>query len=158
MIRQIREAVARHRGVELESGFTLIELLIVIVVLGILAATVIFALSGVTSQSAVAACQSDARTYETAVAAFENSASNTNNTPPANTLALTQGGYLHQAANNTHYVVAVTGDVVTDTTTGVNNGSATTGIGTTTGAVWVGPPGTTLANADATAGGCRSVS
>ena len=54
MIRHIREAVARRRGVELEPGFTLIELLIVIVVLGILAATVIFALTGITGQSATA--------------------------------------------------------------------------------------------------------
>lgn len=54
-----------------ESGFTLIELLIVIVVLGILAATVIFALTGVTSQSAKAGCQSDAKTYEVAVQAYE---------------------------------------------------------------------------------------
>ena len=52
MIRHIRETLARRRGEELEAGFTLIELLIVIVVLGILAATVIFALSGVTGQSA----------------------------------------------------------------------------------------------------------
>ncbi len=73
MIRHIRETVARRRGVELESGFTLIELLIVIVVLGILAATVVFALSGVTGQSAQAACNSDAKRYEVAVAAYKNS-------------------------------------------------------------------------------------
>jgi prepilin-type N-terminal cleavage/methylation domain-containing protein len=53
-----------------EQGFTLIELLIVIVVLGILAAIVIFSLSGVTGQSASAACTSDAKTVETAVAAY----------------------------------------------------------------------------------------
>ena len=77
MIRHIRETVARRRGVELESGFTLIELLIVIVVLGILAATVVFALSGVTSQSATAACQSDAKSYEVAVSAYADSPQNT---------------------------------------------------------------------------------
>ncbi len=52
------------------TGFTLIELLIVIVVLGILAATVVFALTGVTGQSAQAACNSDAKTVETAVQAY----------------------------------------------------------------------------------------
>jgi general secretion pathway protein G len=53
-----------------ETGFTLIELLIVIVVLGILAGVVIFALGGVTGQSAIAACQADGATVSTALAAF----------------------------------------------------------------------------------------
>ena len=60
----------RHDDEAPEQGFTLIELLIVIVVLGILAAIVIFSLSGVTGQSAVAACNSDAKTVQTAVAAY----------------------------------------------------------------------------------------
>jgi general secretion pathway protein G len=53
-----------------EQGFTLVELLIVVVVLGILAAVTVFGLSGSTSKSNVAACNTDARSVEVAVEAF----------------------------------------------------------------------------------------
>ena len=83
MFKHLRDAKARRRGEEVvESGFTLIELLVVIVVLGILAATVVFALSGVTGQSAQAACNSDAKTIDVAVQAYINSPDNATNAPP----------------------------------------------------------------------------
>jgi len=167
MIRHIRETVARRRGVELESGFTLIELLIVIVVLGILAATVIFALTGITSQSATAACQSDAKTYEVAVAAYENSPENSSNAAPTTTNELlngigTSGAFLHQAANNTGYVVALAGDAFNGATpsTGVNNAGSVTlpsplPAGST---VLVGPAGGTLVSYDgeSSTNGCNA--
>jgi len=66
LIKRRREA----DGLSTNAGFTLIELLIVIVVLGILAGVVIFALGGVTGKSAVAACQADGATVSTAISAF----------------------------------------------------------------------------------------
>lgn len=43
-----------------EEGFTLVELLIVIVILGILAAVVVFAVSGITDRGQSNACKTDA--------------------------------------------------------------------------------------------------
>src|SRR6185437_2563478 len=48
------------------KGFTLIELLVVIVILGILAAVVIFAVSGITDKGQVSACKTEASTVKTA--------------------------------------------------------------------------------------------
>jgi general secretion pathway protein G len=64
------QRLQRRRAAGEIDGFTLIELLIVIVVLGILAAVVIFALGGITGKSALASCQADGATVSTALAAF----------------------------------------------------------------------------------------
>ena len=40
----------------LEKGFTLVELLVVIVILGVLAAVVVFAVGGITNTSKASAC------------------------------------------------------------------------------------------------------
>jgi prepilin-type N-terminal cleavage/methylation domain-containing protein len=54
------------------GGFTLVELLIVIIVLAILGVVVLFALSGITSKSAQAACQQDGQTVTTAITDLNN--------------------------------------------------------------------------------------
>src|SRR3954470_9214107 len=53
-----------------QAGFTLIELLIVIVILGILAAIVVFAVGGITDRGQDSACKSDLKTLETAEEAY----------------------------------------------------------------------------------------
>lgn len=49
-----------------DEGFTLIELLVVIVILGILAAVVVFAVGGITDKGQTDACKTDTRTIRTA--------------------------------------------------------------------------------------------
>ena len=77
-------------------GFTLIELLIVIIVLGILAAIVVFSLTGVTGQSKAAACTTDAKSVEIAAAAYQ---ANDRYTWPGQPLAWQDWcrSYLHSA-------------------------------------------------------------
>ena len=53
-----------------DEGFTLIELLIVIVILGILAAVVVFAVGGITDRGKDSACKADRATLEVAVEAY----------------------------------------------------------------------------------------
>lgn len=72
MPKRYREIQKRNsEGDVSASGFTLIELLIVIVVLGILAAIVVFSLTGVSGQSKQAACTSDAKSVEIANDAYQ---------------------------------------------------------------------------------------
>lgn len=72
-----------------ERGFTLIELLIVIVILGILAGIVIFAVAGITDRGNVAACKSDRKTIEVAVEAYR---AKNGGYPPNLEPSLTTGG------------------------------------------------------------------
>ena len=71
MISTLKKIQAKKTSRDGDGGFTLIELLIVIVVLGILAAVVVFSLGSVTKKSAVAACQADGATVNTAMAAYQ---------------------------------------------------------------------------------------
>jgi general secretion pathway protein G len=53
-----------------EGGFTLIELLIVIVILGVLAGVVVFAVSGIQDRGKTSACKADVTTTRVAVEAY----------------------------------------------------------------------------------------
>lgn len=52
------------------KGFTLVELLVVVVILGILAAVVVFSVSGFTNDAQENACGAEERTLATAVEAY----------------------------------------------------------------------------------------
>ena len=103
-----REIQERRKSGEAELGFTLIELLIVIVVLGILAAIVVFSLTGVSGQSKQAACTSDAKSVEIAADAYQ-----AKNDTYATSVSALVPTYLHTAPGTTNgYTISLVSGVV----------------------------------------------
>ena len=95
------------------AGLTLIEMLVVIIILGILSSTVVFAVGGMTSQSAVASCQTDGATVLAAVDAF--AAQNPSATLTTDALLGTSFGGIYLSAlpsNGTHYVFKINSGVL----------------------------------------------
>ena len=95
MLDRIREA-NKH-----DDGFTLIELLIVIVILGILAAIVVFSVSGITDRGKTSACKADVETVTVAGEAYIAGAGN--GTAAASQAALVTAGLLHSQAADVTY-------------------------------------------------------
>jgi general secretion pathway protein G len=83
---------------ENESGFTLIELLIVIVILGILAGIVVFAVGGISDRGKTSACKADKKTLEVAQEAHY--AQTTPSAYAADETALVAAKLLRSASSN----------------------------------------------------------
>ena len=105
--------LARLRRMKNDDGFTLIELLIVIVILGILAAVVVFAVSGVTDNGTLAACKADVTSVTTAAEAYF--AQNGHNPP---NLAALVPGFLHTVPTANGITLSPNSTTVTSTLTG----------------------------------------
>jgi prepilin-type N-terminal cleavage/methylation domain-containing protein len=104
-----------------EKGFTLIELLIVIVILGVLAGIVVFAVGGITDTGKKSACSSTRKTVETGVEAFR---AQTGGYPA--TVAALVPGYLHDdptvTGYNANFTIAY--DATSHLVTGTAGGAA----------------------------------
>jgi prepilin-type N-terminal cleavage/methylation domain-containing protein len=106
-----------------QSGFTLIELLIVIVILGILAAIVVFAVNGIQNRGTQAACKADVETVTVAAEAYD-----AQNGHYADTMQqLVDAGLLHSVPSNNNYTIDYqpTGNSVTVSSTTCPNDNAT---------------------------------
>ena len=84
----------RREGRRGQRGFTLVELLVVVLILGVLAAVVVFSVGGITKRGVNASCETEVREVRTAIEAYKAQNSNTN---PANLAALVTANLLETA-------------------------------------------------------------
>ena len=97
-----------------DEGFTLIELLIVIVILGILATVVVFAVGGITDRGKKSTCDADKKTLEVAVEAYNAQYG----VYPATEGALVTG---FMRSLSTNYDIGASNGVITAQTGNTNN-------------------------------------
>ena len=94
-----------------EEGFTLIELLIVIIVLGILAAIVVFAVSGTRDDAVASRCKTDVKSIELSEEAVF-AKTGAYSAAGATTVAPTNGALLKNWPDGEGYTLAWTGTEV----------------------------------------------
>jgi len=108
VLKQLR-STEDHKNV-IEKGFTLVELLIVIVILGILAGIVVFAVGNLTSGAKTNACSTEKNTIITADEAYKaqnGSYTDTTGLVAASLLKSTPTGYTISSAGT---VTAISGN------------------------------------------------
>jgi general secretion pathway protein G len=96
-----------------DGGFTLIELLIVIIILGVLAGIVVFAVGGITDRGKTSACSTEKKTLQTAEEAFyaQNNSYTTSSALVPTFLADTPTSYEVLTADSSSYAITpVTGN------------------------------------------------
>lgn len=97
-----------------QDGFTLIELLIVIVILGVLAGIVVFAVGTARGDSIKSACKADIKTVNTAAEAFK--AKNSSGYPA--TMAAMVPDFMKSVPNGgTDYTISYAGGTASGTIT-----------------------------------------
>ena len=85
----------RRRGTKRgQRGFTLVELLVVVLILGVLAAVVVFSVGGITNRGKNSACVTEVREVRTAIEAYKAQNANVN---PANLNTLVTSNLLETA-------------------------------------------------------------
>jgi general secretion pathway protein G len=100
----VLQRIRTLRQKDSESGFTLTELLIVIIVLGVLAGIVVFALGRFSDDSKIAACKTDKKSVEGAVAAYR---AKNSSWPTAMSQLVGADSYLKEAPGNNGYTITL---------------------------------------------------
>jgi general secretion pathway protein G len=102
VLKHIRSSEDFEQKNLLQKGFTLVELLVVIVILGILAAVVVFAVGGTTDNAQDKACKAERSTVEAAVEAYKASTGDY----PTNESNLVNGDAKFLRSTPTYYTVS----------------------------------------------------
>jgi general secretion pathway protein G len=106
VLKHLRKSEDWHEQSLLQKGFTLVELLVVIVILGILAAVVVFAVGGTTDKAQKSSCSAEKAALESAVEAYKASTTNY----PGTITSLTTGNDKFLRKSPSWYTVAPAAD------------------------------------------------